>query len=143
MDGIFTDTRRNQRQKGHPRTPDPTKKVSKRLFASWIRTWRKELHKWDEKKLAGSGEQEDDQEDEFTTEDMNFLYVQLLFSIPYPKSLCTHFCHMSFKSYSNSNPALGTWTLFPGTTMIILMISLMITTAITKTRTKTRFFETE
>lgn len=36
-----------RRKPGHPRTPDPTLKVSKRQFDGLVRAWRRKLHDWD------------------------------------------------------------------------------------------------
>jgi len=46
------------RSKDHPRTPDKTRKSSRRGWDTEVRLWRKQLHLWDPA-LSGDGSQRD------------------------------------------------------------------------------------
>lgn len=49
-----------QRGPHHPRTPDKTRKCSKRAWDGLIKVWRRELHKYDT--VPGEGGEESEEE---------------------------------------------------------------------------------
>lgn len=60
---------RPERTKEHPRTPDKSRKCSKRAWDGLIRVWRRQLHKYDQ---VGDGESE---EEELTAETASMAFL--------------------------------------------------------------------